>query len=66
MKLKDMIRTLRTQERVEIRDEEGYEIITCQSDSKGIAPYLECEVAEWFPHAAPFAKCDFTVYIKEG
>ena len=67
MTLIDMISTLRTKEyeRVEIRNEEGYEIMTCKTDSKGIAPYLNCEITEWFPHAAPFKHCDFTVYIKE-
>lgn len=65
MTLRDMISTLRTEnERVEVRDEEGYEIMTCRTDSKGITPYLDYEITEWFPHPAPFKQCDFTVYVK--
>lgn len=66
MTLSDMIKTLRIRHaRVEIRDEEGNEMLTCGTDSKAISPYLSCEVTEWFPGAAPFKSCDFTVYIKE-
>lgn len=67
MKLRDMISILRTIDynRVEIRDEEGNEITTCKTNSKGIEPYLDCEITEWFPGAAPFKHCDFTVYVKE-
>ena len=66
MTLMDMISKLRTNhERVEIRNEEGYEIMTCDVSSKGVAPYLNCEITEWFPHAAPYKHCDFTVYVKE-
>lgn len=66
MKLMDMISTLRTpNERVEIRDKENYEILTCRTDSKALEPYLDCEIINWFPHPAPFAKCDFTVSIKD-
>ena len=66
MTLRDMISTLRTSERVEIRNEDGYEILTCGTESRGLEPYLDCQVIDWFPHPAPFAKCDFTVSIKES
>lgn len=66
MKLKEMIQTLRTAnyERVEIRNEDGWEIATFPANSTAIAPYLDCEVSEWFPHGAPGKAADFTVYIK--
>lgn len=67
MRLGDMLKTLRTifNERIEIRDSEGNEILTCPASSKAIIPFEDCEVTEWFPHAAPNKNATFTVYIKE-
>ena len=67
MTLEEMIKTLRTYqyERIEIRNEEGNEILSCPVTSKGIVPYLECTVAQWFPHGAPNKDATFTVYVKE-
>ena len=67
MKLKDMIDTLRTvaYERVEIRNEYGYEILTCSTTSVIWETYKDCKVVEWFPHGAPNKDATFTVYIKE-
>ena len=67
MKLGDMLRTLRTHqyERVEIRDFEGNEILTCPADSEIITNnFKDCEVSEWFPHGAPNKDATFTVCIK--
>ena len=68
MKLKEMIEKLRTInfEKIELRSgEDGNEILTCPTTSKGWEPYKGCEVIEWFPHGAPNKDATFTVYIKE-
>lgn len=81
MKLKDMILTLRTvaYERVEVRDEYGNEIFTCNTSVFSGPPtsstcslnasfwetYKDYKVVEWFPHGAPGKDATFTVYIKE-
>lgn len=81
MKLKDMILTLRTiaYERVEIRDEYGNEIFTCNTSDLSGPPtsstslssasfwetYKDYKVVEWFPHGAPYKDATFTVYIKK-
>lgn len=64
MKLREMISKLRIPQRLEIRDLEGWELMTLNSDSAAIGPYMECEITEWFAGAAPHKICDFTVYIK--
>ena len=48
MKLKDMLNKLRIPCTVIIRDLDNDPICTCGSDSKGIVPYSDLEVAEWF------------------
>ena len=67
MTLKDMIDTLRTPayERVEIRNEDNYEILTCPTTSESWKQYQDCKVVSWFPHGAPNKDATFTVYIKE-
>ena len=64
MTIKDMITHLRTKERVEVRDEQGYELFTCDTDSAVLFDYWDREVTEWFPHPSPRGNCDFTVMIK--
>ena len=65
-KLEDMINTLRTNnERIEVRDEEGDELITAPQFSKGLEPYLDKKVIEWFPHGAPHKDATITVYVSE-
>lgn len=49
MTVKDMVEKLRMPKMVEIRDHANYFICTCKTESKGITPYLENEVIEWFP-----------------
>lgn len=68
MKLGDMIKTLRTTqyERIEIRDCDGNEVLTCPASSAGIMPFINCEVTEWFPHGAPNKDATFTVYVSDG
>lgn len=66
MTLKDMIDTLRgvAYERVEIRNEDNYEILTCPTTSASWKQYQDREIVEWFPHGAPHKGATFTVYIK--
>ena len=68
MKLKDMIDTLRTPayERIEIRTEDGYEILTCPTVSEIWKQYQDCKVVSWFPHGAPYKDATFTVYIEDN
>lgn len=64
MILKDMISMLRTitYERVEIRNEDGYEILTCPTNSVAWKTYQNCKVVEWFPYGSPDKDATFTVY----
>jgi hypothetical protein len=55
MTVKDMVEKLRMSKLVEIRDHANFFICICKTDSKGITPYLENEVIEWFP----FGESDF-------
>lgn len=48
MKLKDMINKLRIPCQIKIRDSENNSICDCESNSKGVIPYLDLEVVEWF------------------
>ena len=48
---------------VEIRDKEGTTVCTVNCGSKGVEPYLDFNITEWFPDAAPFANVNFTVYL---
>lgn len=68
MILKDMIETLRKieSERVEIRDEDGWEHLTCKALSPALEPYKDKRVIEWFPGAAPHKDATFTVYLQLG
>lgn len=65
MTVKDMITHLRGKERMEVRDEQGYELFTCDTDSAVMFDYWDREVIEWFPGPAPNRVCDFTVFIKD-
>lgn len=65
MTIRDMITHLRMKERVEVRDEQGYELFTCDTDSTVMFDYWDREVVEWFPQSAPNKQCDFTVTIKD-
>ena len=44
----EMISLLRTPAVIEIRDEDNHKICVTDSNSRGCAPYLNCEVTEWF------------------
>lgn len=66
MKVKDMTSIIRVNKRVEIRDEEGYEICVTDADSTGIKPYLEREVFSWFPYRQTLGSgADFVIYLKD-
>jgi len=65
MTVKDLITHLRMKQRMEVRDEQEYELFTCDTDSAVMFDYWDREVVEWFPHSAPNKVCDFTVYIKD-
>lgn len=49
MKLSDVLNNLRIDCTIEIRDKDNMEICTCDTNSKGVDPYINCEVVEWFP-----------------
>jgi hypothetical protein len=34
---------------ISIRDKDNMAICSCKTDSKGVDPYINCEVVEWFP-----------------
>lgn len=51
MTLKDMIDKLRIPCRIKIRDSESYPICDCESDSRGVIPYLDLEIVEWFVYS---------------
>lgn len=66
LKLRDMINTLlTTNERIEIRDEDGNELVTAPQNSDGLEPYLDKKVVKWFPHGAPYKDATFTVCVSE-
>ena len=65
MTIKDMITHLRTKKRVEVRDEQGNELFTCDSDSTVLFDYWDREITKWFPHTHVYRACDFTIYIKD-
>lgn len=66
MTLKEMVEKLRKTEVVEIRDHDNYLICTCKTDSKGITPYLENEVIEWFAFSdSVFYGPNFCVLIND-
>ena len=66
MTIRDMITHLHTKARMEVRDERGYELFTCSTDSAVLFDYWDKEVMEWSPHPAWQGRnCDFTVMIKD-
>lgn len=64
MILKEMIAKLRMPQRMQIRNEEGWEICTCNTNSGGVLPYMNWVVTEWFGNYQD-GKTDFVVYVKE-
>ena len=65
MKLKDLLDTLRTEGRVEIRDQDNNSVCVCETDSKGVEPYRELKVVEWFVFSpSPFNNKDFCVLLE--
>ena len=66
MKLIEMLRTLRTAqfERIELRNDENNEILTCPAISDILMRFNDYEVMEWFPHGAPSKDATFTVLIR--
>ena len=57
MRLGDMTYSLRIPCLIEIRDKDNTKICTCGTDSKGIDPYVNYEVVEWFPNI--FGETDY-------
>ena len=49
MRLGDMLHILRIDCIITIRDKDNIGICTCMTNSKGVDPYINCEVTEWFP-----------------
>lgn len=65
MKLREMIGTLRVHQRVLIRSSDGYDICSCKTESKGVIPYMDDNVVEWFIGCPPFESgIDFVVYVE--
>ena len=50
-----MLHILRIECTISIRDRDNIGICTCTTNSKGVDPYINCEVVEWFPSVA--SKC---------
>lgn len=66
MILKEMIDLLRMPQRMQIRNEEGWEICTCYTNSEGVLPYLGWKVIEWFAnYRVPELQADFVVFVAE-
>lgn len=49
MTLNDMIKNLRKNCAIAIRDHDNFRICENSSNSKGVIPYLNYEIIEWFP-----------------
>ena len=65
MKFRDMLETLRTEGVVEIRDQDNIGVCVCNTDSKGVEPYTDLEVVEWFVFAtSPLNSKSFCVLLK--
>lgn len=64
MTVRDMISRLRTQETVLIRDETNYNIGIFDSDSRGLEPYMDRSVGDWFPGCPPGSMgVDFVIML---
>ena len=48
MKLGELIKTLKFEHFVEIRDENNIALMECKSDSKALKHYEDCEIVMWF------------------
>ena len=59
MKFSDMLDRLRIHTYVTIRDNENMEVCKCKTDSKGVEPYIDYDVIEWFP----CLDCGFVVLL---
>lgn len=64
MKLGEIISKLRIPGEIEVRNEQNETLFSCKTSSPVLLNYLNCEVTEWFPGHAPFARADFTVLIR--
>lgn len=62
MRLGDMLHILRFECTLSIRDRDNIGICTCETSSKGVDPYINYEVVEWFPGGSSTAT-DITVLI---
>ena len=49
MRLGDILRILRFEINIEIRDKDNNSICICNTNSKGVDPYVNYEVVNWFP-----------------
>lgn len=64
MKFKEMIDTLSQGYSVAIRDEENENVCNTRTNLKGIIPYLDKDVIEWFPDGTMSNPASFTVMLK--
>lgn len=49
MRLGDMLHVLAFEFSLEIRGKDNIEICTCGTNSRGIDPYVNYDIVEWFP-----------------
>lgn len=66
MRLKDMLNTLRRSCTVRIRDLDNNAICICDSNSKGVDPYLDLDVVEWFVYDLGGVKNTICVLINDA
>lgn len=68
MTVGEMVKTLKTQREIELRDRDGFVICRINSDSKGVKPYVNEEVTLWFPvkgEVPSLEGIDLVFYISE-
>jgi len=67
MTLKEFVGTMKTPCSMEFRDSEDNSICMLMSDSKGVIPYLDKEITEWFVYDISQIKCgELCVYLDLG
>lgn len=65
MTVNDMLSKLRTEKRIEFRNEGNREICVASSTSEGIDPYLNREIIQWYPYNAQLmGKADIVIIME--
>lgn len=64
MTVEEMVKSLKTERRIEFRNDSGNTICVADSDSEGIEPYKDRDVTKWFPvKGAIMTNVDLVFYI---